>query len=198
MNTDLIETLLESIPTKNPVRVRYFGGSSPGMERDIIPIRLFKEKVKAVCLINDKEKMFFLGKMELVVDGQESVLAEIYPIKPAEPIFENLNDFYEGRKAEWESMGWIPVIEEQRLSLYRKAKRGNKILKSASISISFEDMTSDIVFDGEKMVEQNIRKRVRPWAVAGHTFGLFSKAQEKFVEWARELSPSHNCKICNP
>ncbi|MBF0378046.1 MAG: hypothetical protein HQK72_11260 [Desulfamplus sp.] len=189
MANDLIETLLESISTKNPVRVRYFGGSSPGMERDIIPTRLFKEKVKAVCLITDKEKMFFLKKMELVVHGESSVLSEIYPIKPPEPIFENLNDFYEGRKAEWESMGWIPILEENQLLLYRKAKRGNKILKNASMFIRFEEMTSDIVFDGEKMVEQNIRKRIRPWTVTGHTFGLFSKAQEKFVELVRELGP---------
>lgn len=190
MTNNLIETLLESISTQKIVRVRYFGGSSPSIERDIIPLKLFKKKVKAICLIDDKEKMFFLEKMELVIHGQSSILAEQYHIKPPEPIYENLNAFYLGKKTEWEQMGWIPILEENKLSLYKKAKRGNKILKNASISLVFEEMTSDVVFDGEKMVEQNIKKRVRPWAIAGHTFGLFSKAQGKLIDLAKELAPT--------
>ena len=70
-------------------------------------------------------------------------------------------------------------------------------MKGGDVSISYEAITYDLVFDGETTVEMNHRPRERPWIVGAtkHTTKTFSnagKAQEAFTELARQLAPGQH------
>ena len=63
------DALLEAIENGKPLRVRYFGGSSPGAERELQPLAVNDGKVRARCIPSGETKTFVVEKMELAVEG---------------------------------------------------------------------------------------------------------------------------------
>lgn len=184
--------LLEAIAQGKSLRVRYFGGSSPGSERELLPIALQDGMLRARSPESRATKTFDIAKMELVTDGVPSLLAETLPKPPA--VYTNVDELLEHEKSALEGMGWVLQREGNTVTLHRTTKTG-RVLKSYDVSLDYEAMTSDSIFDGEDFYQANVRDRVRPWSVRGtnkttKTFANFAKAQIQFLEWARELAPT--------
>ncbi len=182
----LTQKIEEAIGAGVVLRIRYFGGSSPGSEREISPISLSGEKVRARCLLKNVVKTFDLTKMELVVSGEESVLAKNQTI--VDPIFSTLQEIFESRRSYFEDLGWTIMLEENKLSLHRTFKNG-RLIKTPDVALNFEEFSPDMIIR-----EENINPRARPWVVRAKnkdtkTFGLFPKAQSLFNELAKELAP---------
>lgn len=186
-----IERIEKAIYSGETLRVRYFGGSSPGSERQIKPISADSDSVRARCLQTGETKLFKLAKLEEVLDGLPSALSKVF-VPPA-PGHETVASFAESVIAEVEALGWLTQIEGDLFSLHRRFKSG-KPMKGSDVSISFEATTYDLVFDGENTVEMNHRPRERPWIVGASkqttkTFSNAAKAQASFLEFAKLLAP---------
>lgn len=187
----IVAALENAIDCGATLRVRYFGGSSPGGEREIQPISVKDGKVRARCLLSGETKTFVVDKMELVVEGSTSILASTLP--PPVVIYESVDDFFANQTATLQGLGWIVQREGESISLHRAFKNG-KVIQSPDVALQYETTASDLVFDGEAVFETNHRDRARPWVVRAKKqttkiYGDFGKAQITFLDFAKSLSP---------
>jgi len=61
------QILKEAIGTGEAIKVRYYGGSTPGEERELVVRKILKNGyVRCFCLRDNIEKTFFLNKIEIV------------------------------------------------------------------------------------------------------------------------------------
>ena len=185
------DALLEAIENGKPLRVRYFGGSSPGAERELQPLAVKDGKVRARCIPSGETKTFVVEKMELAVEGVPSELAGTLPAPPT--IYASVDEFVIHQSAYLQQLGWVVQREGETISLHRTFKNG-KLIKTPDASLQFEAVTCDLVFDGENFIETNHRERSRPWIVHAtnqttKTLGDFGKAQLVFLEFAKSLAP---------
>ena len=186
-----IERIENAIHSGEILRVRYFGGSTPGSERQIKPISADSDSVRARCLQTGENRLFKLAKLEEVLEGIPSELSKNF-VSP-EPAHETVASFAESAVADVEALGWLPKIDGDLFTLHRRFTNG-KPMKGSDVSISFEATTYDLVFDGENTVEMNHRPRDRPWIVCANkqttkTFSNAGKAQASFLEFAKLLAP---------
>jgi hypothetical protein len=196
----ILDDLVKAIEQGKPLRVRYFGGSSPGGERELQPLSVKDGKVRARCLSSGATKTFAIEKMELATDGMTSVLAVSLPA-PA-PLYPTVHEFVSGRSALFYELGWIVLHDGNTLSLNRKFKNG-KPIKTPDVELQFEAVAYELVFNGDEVVEANHRDRLRPWVIRARdqntkTFGDFGKAQLTFVEFAKLLAPNAAKKFDAP
>lgn len=187
----ITEALENAISNGASLRVRYFGGSTPGGEREIQPISVKDGKVRARCLLSGETKTFVVEKMELAVDGKPSQLASTMP--PPVATYESVDDFIANQTAALQALGWVVQREGETISLHRTFKNG-KLIQKPDVEIRYEAIAYDLVFDGEQVTEANHRERSRPWVVSAKkqttkTYGDFGKAQITFLGFAKSLSP---------
>lgn len=192
-----IEALLqEAIESGEIITIIYRGGSKPGAKRDISPISIKSDKVRARCHSSDAVKQFMLEKIDLVVsDETQSIFWEDAEEKKEE-IYASLENAHDKFNDDFKYLGWYVFLKENSLSLHRKQKRANKPLKALSVSLDYNEYTFDSVMglDGEER-EENIRKSTRPYSLRANgknttTYGHLSSAVPKFIEWANELAPN--------
>ncbi|MGL4768223.1 MAG: hypothetical protein ACRCV6_09140 [Formosimonas sp.] len=186
------EAILKAIYSGGGIRVRYFGGSFPGAERELRPLSLKDGKVRAHCILTGETKTFLLKKMELAAEGVPSVLAGTLSAPPT--ICPSVEEFATCHTNNLQRLGWAVQSDGEAISLHRTLKNG-KLIKTYDVSLNFEAITYDLVFDGEKVVETNHRERLRPWVLSAtnhttKTFGHFAKAQLAFLEAAKSLAPN--------
>ncbi|OGU21637.1 MAG: hypothetical protein A2580_17370 [Hydrogenophilales bacterium RIFOXYD1_FULL_62_11] len=187
----ILEALLKAVESDESLRVRYFGGSSPGSERELMPLSIKDGKVRARCLSSGETKTFFIEKMEPVIDGVPSTLAASFPTP--ESVYASVEEFLNHKTAALQEMGWVVKHEGEFVTLHRTFKNGK--IRTSDVSLQYEEMTFDLIFDGDQVIEANHRKRSRPWIVGGKkqttkTFGDFGKAQQAFLAFAKSLAPN--------
>ena len=188
-----IAALRAAADNNEGIKVRYFGGSQPGAEREILPLAFPDGFVLAKCKLSGTTKTYRLDKIEIVTKESPSVVFFCFPFE--KKVYANLNDLFAGEKEELESMGWVVKHQEGYLSLHRLSlKKTGKPIQSSDVSILYQESSSDLVFDGYDFSEENTRKRIRPWTVRGKnettkTYSEFHKAQFYFLELAQKLSP---------
>jgi len=154
----------KAIQDEQQISIIYHGGSQPGASRDIIPSAIFDNKVRAVCLLSHKSKVFVIDKIQIA----DSNLVEATPnwtngITFHE--FTTIEEIHDATRDTLIGMGWHVNFDEQVISLHRCRKNGTP-LKGCDVSISFETMTHDLFVneDGE-LYEANHRKRQNPWTI---------------------------------
>jgi len=192
-----VETVLqEAIETGEIITIIYKGGSKPGAKRDISPISISNGKVRARCHSSNAVKHFMLEKIDLAVSGETKSEFWEDVEKKEDKTYESLESIYNEFNSSFKDMGWYVFMENNSLSLHRKQKRANKPLKASSVSLDYNEYTSDFVMgiDGE-IREENIRKSTRPYALRANgkntkTYGHLSSAVPQFIEWANELAPN--------
>jgi len=187
----ITDTLENAINNGTSLRVRYFGGSTPGGEREIQPISFKDGKVRAYCSLSGETKTFIVQKMELVVEGTPSQLASSMP--PPVITYDSVDEFFANQTAALQALGWVVQREGETISLHRAFKNG-KLIQTPDVALQYEAIAFDLVFDGEQFKEANHRERARPWIVSAKkqttkTYGDFCKAQITFLEFAKSLSP---------
>ncbi|MDQ3268431.1 MAG: hypothetical protein M3P47_06910 [Pseudomonadota bacterium] len=149
-------------------------------------------KVRARCIPSGETKIFVVEKMELAVEGVPSELAGAFPAPLS--VYPSVDEFINHQFAYLQKLGWVVQREGDVVSLHRTFKNG-KLIKTPDVSLQFEAITYDLVFDGENVIETNHRERSRPWVVSAtkqttKTLGDFGKAQLAFLEFAKSLAPS--------
>lgn len=187
----ILEALLKAIENGKSLRVRYFGGSSPGSERELQPLSVKDGKVRALCFSSGETKTFVVDKMELAIEGIPSALASTLPTPS--PVYASVDELLNHQSASLQELGWVVRREGESVSLHRTFKNG-KLIQTPDVALQFEAVAYDLIFDGEQVVEANHRDRSRPWVLRAKnkttkTFGDFAKAQLTFLEFAKSLAP---------
>lgn len=203
--------LKEAIESGEILRIRYFGGSSPGSEREISPVSIFDDNVRALCIETGTVKTFCISKMEVAIPGEPSKLSIKQSFNPPEliDIYEIANYLSESLEA----LDWFVQYTDTSLTLHTTFKNG-KIKKTPVISLCFEEFeyifpeldinSPDVdwdnfipyIVDGDSPEEAEKVKRERPWVVRAKnkntaTYGYSKKAMVRLMEWADEFSPSN-------
>ena len=60
------QRLLQAMGIGEILDVLYFAGTQPGTVRKICPLSLSKDKVRALCLASNTEKLYFISKMDII------------------------------------------------------------------------------------------------------------------------------------
>ena len=194
--------LQEAIGTGEVLKIIYQGGSQPGTLREIAPIRIKDEKVRARCFTSNSLKLFEIAKIIIIENETHTEVAHWQPIIKQIPHYESIGALLEEKRMFLAALGWYIENNSNCLSLHRFYQNG-KHFKCPDVSISYkeyEEHTDDCGFllvieiDSESH-EENIGKNQRPWIVRGtnmttKTFGSLDKAAEVFLEWAKLLAPS--------
>ncbi len=191
-----LEKLQEAIESAETLKIKYNGGSHPGSVREIAPISISKDKVRARCYSSGAVKLFFINKIELCTSSEAASESEWNPTRAISPRYKSLVDLLEKNMAELSDLGWHVVYGKNSISIHSHTKKGNLKLSSA-IDLYYEGYTYDLVmdFDSEKEVQKNFRERQRPWILRSDkfnttTYGNLDKAVEEFMKRARSLSPN--------
>lgn len=191
---DMENRLKEAIENGEVLRVTYAGGSQPGAEREIAPISIKNDKVRAQCYTSDAVKLFVIEKITLA-DSDGMAQGEWAPGKLNQPRYSSLQDVLEALEDQWKQEGWTTGVGEESLTLHRIGKRG-KPLKTPAVSLDYEAETYESVMnlDGE-FEEHNRRPRVRPWSVRAKgfetkTFKHLDAACDQMNAWASEIAPN--------
>jgi hypothetical protein len=213
------DRILEAIATGEILKVRYFGGSTPGVDREIHPMSMSGEKVMARCLESDELKTFLLEKLEETDGNTPSVMAAKFPSPPT--TFPTLREFTDFHLTFLKGLGWIVRLEASGLNLHR-TYGGGKVYVGPEVSLTFNPNCPDYsavstefsmeAFEafvdqvnaavdrsrstatGKELVGSPLQKpNPKPWKVSspssGRTFAKFDKAQHYFLEVANSRAP---------
>lgn len=183
MNTLVLERLQTAISDGEVLEVIYYGGSQPGTLRQIAPMLIQGDKVKARCFNPFAVKTFLVSKIgfpDASVPSPEPIV-HYDSTKVPSVRYVSLVDFEQTRRSELEAEGWfvefVITTDSQYFKLFAKFKNGNP-RKTPFLILAHERYR----WDEETMVE-----RQRKWLVidkAGHTksFGLLDSAVDCFYE----------------
>lgn len=199
-------SLKEAIETGEVLKVRYHGGSQPGTLRQIAPISVIGNKVKARCYSSGSVKTFIIDKVEIVSLSLAKDSDEWQKGKDKTVEYNSLSDMLENNVNLFEEFGWHIESQlfgdQQFLGLYARFKNGNP-KKMPEIELSYEKYAYQMVVDWESdseylEVEPKITgEKKRPWTVRAKkqttkSFGSLDKAAIPFLEWAEIYAPSKN------
>jgi predicted DNA-binding transcriptional regulator YafY len=191
---DVQKKLQEAIRSGEVLKVKYHGGSQPGSIRDIAPISVKSGKVRALCYTSNAVKTFSIDKIE-ILEGSAAQKEATWDINKENIVnYVSLEQLWNEKLSELESLGWHVEYNETTLSLHRRFKNG-KPLKGSDVSINFEEFDYDyIAGENGEIHKENERKRVRPWVVRAKnkdtvTYGKLDKAVSLLLEHANALAP---------
>jgi hypothetical protein len=204
------DMLQEAIDGGEVLKIKYHGGSQPGTVRQISPISISKDKVRARCLNSNAVKTFVIDKIEVCDRNDHNNETQWDPAKKSEVKYGSFAAFCGLHRSELESLGWHVNSDANFISLHRRFKNG-KPLKGSDVSLDYsdyEEYVSDLAvviikasdgvgvdLDGE-LREENIREHRRPWLVRARgmesrTYAKLDRAADSFMERARLLSPKN-------
>ncbi len=195
MKDDLITVLNNSVKTGEVVHIIYHGGSQPGSSREISPITVTPNEVRARDLSTGIVKVFLLSKIELFNVNSNSPIYD----PNASPIVEDVKTIEQAfisKITELEKIGWNVVLTQDAISLHSNFKNG-KIRKSPDVSLSYDEFIIDSTFDLETNDFIDVKnKSTRPYRLCSkslpttHTVGHMLNAIDLFLKEAKINAPS--------
>jgi len=188
---NLKQILVSASETGEIISIKYHGGSQSGSIRQISPISVRNDDVRARCLATNQVKTFKLSKMEL---EQSSELLKTYipGKKVSEP--NSITEALEEHKELFFNLGWKLVIGKEEAGVYRTFKNG-KLRKTPDVHIQYHEFTYDYTdWDDDGNEVEYTKPSVRPWYIRsnpanqGTSFKKLSSAIEKFINFSKEAS----------
>ena len=201
--TFIHEAIEQSIRSRSVSRIVYFGGSSPGVPRDILPVALDGEYLRARTPGAKPLKTFKVSKILSVTLSDGHVVERNQPktlVEAHVSCRKSLEDYVNALTPEYESRGWSVRFDQETrcFSVSRYFKNG-KSRKTPAASISFwkEEKQPEVDLDtGEILniaaVQSN---RQRPWSVRGEhwnhlgSYKLLHTAMGRFMKVVDGLTP---------
>jgi plasmid stability protein len=189
-----IKIKIEDAIKRNLVlKVAYHGGSQPGAVREILPLSIKDEKVRAMCHTSNAVKVFFINKLVLI-DG-ESTNMHKWSENP-EPKYKSIPDLLGKINQNLLDLGWYVSYEKddesENVHLHRRFKNGVP-LKSSDVSLRYFKymyQPNHNIETGNFDEIKTINKR--PWSAigknhSGKAFKNLDKAAEYFIELSKKL-----------
>ena len=164
------DRLLDAIGTGEILGIAYHGGSQRGAYREIMPLQIIGDQVRARCLMSNAVKVFDMAKIE-IADRQDTSKQWMLPEERPVTSFKTLDEIFRHYSCALEAAAWtveyLTDKGEEYLNLYKRTKSGG-LLKHPTLTLSFEPTTYDLVaqIDGS-IIKTNERPQIRPWGVRG-------------------------------
>lgn len=190
------ERLQQAIGTGELIGIVYHGGSRPGAFREIAPLQIDADKVRARCYTSNAVKVFSLGKIELrgPVPTQDDIQQVWNETAPQHPPYTTIVEVHEYCRATVTELGYTAELETyqdgHRICLRTSFKNG-KLRKTAVVSISHERLIWDTAITPTgQFIRTNERPRQRPWIVSSkklpmaRSFSDIAAAVRCFLEQA--------------
>ena len=138
MGPDLRHTITVAIEQGNLVRIIYHGGSRPGSIRDVRPLWLTPEALRATDVAEGIDKTFLLAKLELSNPGASVTVLGDDPKSVEEAIAPNIQEL--------QALGWHVELTRDAARLHAYFKNG-KPRKGCAVSLDFSEYTGVGVVD---------------------------------------------------
>jgi hypothetical protein len=193
----IYDRLKEAITTGEVLLIKYHGGSQPGTTREIHPISLSGDTVRARCITSNETKTFKLDKIE-ICNGENQNNVTWKPPEEREFKYVNIVSLYELNRVELESLSWHINHDEESISLHRRYKNGNP-LKIPEVHLCYDKYNHQYIIGADGKEYEEIKERVSPWMVGSKSFCRHYKeldmAADVFMEQARLLAPIKKDKV---
>jgi len=185
--------LQEAIETGEILTIIYHGGSQPGTSRQIAPMQINDEKVRARALPNKMSKVFMIDKIEITDSATTELTYSPTKEKIRQPEPLSLSTGIEPHLADLEKLGWHIEFNDEKAGLHLFNKNG-KPKKFPSVSLSFQAVTRFEQYDEESDSYIWLEKpSINHWHTASKplkkniSYKYLASAIETFLELA-ELS----------
>ena len=191
------ETLHDAIGTGELITIIYHGGSQPGATREILPIKITGNKLRARCYTSNAVKTFVIDRIELCPNQTTTASTWDSEIMDFQQ-FKNIKDVYEQLKKELSSYGWHVKFTESdsgnfvSLSLHTYFKNG-KLRKRPAVSLAYDKYTVETIFDedtGTVTYTEKRKESKRPYRTESRAFGKIDRAVEVFMDKAKSIVPN--------
>ncbi len=183
---DVANRLKQAIEDGEVLSIKYNGGSQPGSVRQIAPIQVNGDKLRARCFTTGKAKLFKVDKVELM-DHQDAG-SYVPPERLVQ--YETLEDFIAQELEKLHEAGWSSEHEPNSLSIFRHFKNGKR-LKTPSLSIEYTEVDYHLVYGVDGEFKKEYFHRERPWSVSSNkgtkTYKHFDKAANQFLSIVKTL-----------
>jgi predicted DNA-binding transcriptional regulator YafY len=184
------QILISAIETGEIINIKYHGGSQPGSIRQISPISVKAENVRARCLSTNRVKVFKLSRIEI---ERSSTLTNTYVPGKKTPEPTSLKEAFESHRELLSNLGWLLSVEDEGAGVYRTFQNG-KLRKTPDVYIQYFEFKYDYTDDDEGNEIEYTKPSERPWYVRSNTrdqassFKKLSVATDKFVLLAKEAA----------
>jgi hypothetical protein len=188
-SNDLRTRLIDAAAAGEIIRVVYHRGSQPGTVREIAPLDVSDDEVRARDVAAGIDKTFRLAHLQMA--GPDTS-APAYDTTPSEES-RTLGNALEPCIAELQGLGWHVELADTSISVHRFFKNGKR-RKGADVAILFNEFLIDVWDDGNGLREEAV-KSTRPYYVSSpsfdraRTFARLAPAFALFLEEARRLAP---------
>lgn len=191
MSEDIRRRLYEAARAGEVIRVIYLNGSQPGTVREIAPISITDEDVRANCIATDEDKSYKIEGLRLADD---STAINYNPDGPPAPETQSVEVAVAPHIDRLKEFGWHVDLSTDRISLHLFFKNG-KPRKGYVVVMGFSEFTADIFDDGDGKGLQAIeRPSKRPYYISSselptRTFTRLPGALNLFMTEASRLAP---------
>lgn len=188
-SNDLRTRLIDAAAAGEIIRVVYHRGSQPGTLREIAPLDVSDDEVRARDVAAGIDKTFRLAHLQLA--GPDTSAPAYDPTSPEDN--RTLGNALEPYIAELQGLGWHVELADNSISVHRFFKNGKR-RKGADVAILFNEFSIDTWDDGNGLREEAV-KSTRPYYVSSpnfdraRTFARLAPALALFLEVARRLAP---------
>lgn len=195
------DRLSGAIGTGEVIGINHHGGSQPGAFRDIAPIAIEGDILRARCYTSGAVKLFAIDKIEIRPDAQtpEDKANAWQHGHVHQPCFNSLAELFAARRQALEALGWIVAhdVDEfgEGINLRRAFKNG-KLIKTPVVSLRYEEIGFEaLATEDGRVVMRETGPRTRPWIVraknltTARTYADCENAAELFFKCADELKP---------
>ena len=198
----IVELLTRAIEAGEAVTVTYNGGSRPGQPRQLVPISLSSEELRAIEPGSPTQKHYKINRIALVelLGGERASNAEVAAVVSSDfPTLGTLAEYIELFAPELQAAGWHITKSDNSFAIGTFFKNG-KPRKTPSVSVQYFDRSIETVVDintGDLVqVEKELTGRERPWRIdswrfkEGKSLSQLHHAFELFIQEARASDPA--------
>jgi hypothetical protein len=161
--------LREGVSAGEWFEIIYYGGSKPGTKRQIAPIAVTSDRVRARCYTSNAVKPFMLDKIEILEIGTISTVPmwndpAAVPPPPAIDSLKDVRDVFQLFSGPLQAKGWAVELEEHdcgwQLHLFGSFNNG-KPRKTPTHTLSYDHTTFDLTITSEGEMISRLLKNAR-------------------------------------
>jgi hypothetical protein len=166
---DLVRTAVTAAAqTGTTIRIIYHGGSQPGAMRDVRPLEVTAEDLRALDVAAGIAKTFVLSRIEL--PGVNTLAAAYVPRLPGQEDEGSLGTAMRAHVPALEAAGWHVLLSADGVAVHGLFKNG-KLRKTAEVFLGYTPLVHDGLDPNEEGVwVETFRPSARPyyniWALA--------------------------------